>query len=33
MTIELEVNTTASAQLVVKEQDLASSIGRESQDK
>jgi hypothetical protein len=26
MTIELEVNTTASVQLVVEEQDLATSI-------
>jgi fluoroacetyl-CoA thioesterase len=33
MTIELEVNTTASAQLVVEEQDLASSISCEFQDK
>lgn len=33
MIIELEVNTTASAELVVKDQDLASTISRESQDK
>jgi len=33
MKVELEVNTTASAQLVVEDQDLASSISRESQDK
>lgn len=33
MTIELEVNTTASVELLVEGQDLASSISRESEDK
>ena len=33
MTIELEVNTTASVELLVEERDLASTISRDSQDK
>lgn len=33
MTIELETNATASATLVVEEQDLASNISRDPQDR